>query len=322
MISDINSEKNNNDIKILSIEYLRSKLTKWRLVSLVLFLIVLYHTFSGAFYNHEKKPNGDYIARLNIHGIIMNEKIIVEKLDKLILDKHVKGLILDVDSPGGAVLPSYKIYDKINEFKERTTKSVAVLMGSTAASGGYLISSPADYIVAHASTVTGSIGVLTMGADVTALADKLGIKPVIFKSGKLKAVPSPVEKINPDSEKMMNSIITDMKDQFLGTVIKERNIKDQNIINKIADAGIFTGRQAKEIGLIDSVGTLEDIKKWLKEKNDNIDYEIFDICLSKNVSFIDKVRGDPNSSASSNILKFIVNLLFANSSEVAGFYLF
>lgn len=260
----------------------------------------------------------DYIGELHIQGMIMDDSDIIEKLDNLAKDNKMHGLIIEIDSPGGAVVPSYRIHNAIREIAK--TKPVSVVLKSMAASGGYLIATAADHIVAHPSTITGSIGAIFFSPDATELMNKIGIKPVIFKSGKLKAAPNPGEKITMEGEAMMNGVLFNIKKQFLNLVLARRNIQDPNFIKDIENSGIYTGEQAQKIGLIDELGNINEALKWINTKN-NAEYSLREIHFKKeNPGLFSKIFGmtSKNQSTTLEIAEKISDDL---SLSLKGFYL-
>ena len=135
----------------------------------------------------------DFIAKIELQGIIQDKKELISQLENLNDDKNVKGLITVINSPGGTYVGSKEVYDAINIVSNKIP--TAVYMREMATSGGYLVSLSSDKIFSNEGTITGSIGVILQTADISKLLNKLGITPVIIKSGQLKAVPNPAEKI-------------------------------------------------------------------------------------------------------------------------------
>jgi signal peptide peptidase SppA len=154
------------------------------------------------------------------------------KLKKIIDDSHIKALLVNVNSPGGTVVGSEKIYNILRKISEK--KPVVIVMGTMAASGGYLISLGGDYIVSHNGTITGSIGVILQTAEVTELAQKLGIKFNNFKSGELKAVPNPTEKLTEEVRVAIMENIEDTYNFFLELVSERRNLPIEEV-KKLAE---------------------------------------------------------------------------------------
>ena len=214
----------------------------------------------------------DYIGVVNVKGEInedgsdtYNHEYILNSIDAMISDDDNKGMILNVNTPGGSVYASDELYLKIKEYQEQTGRPVYSSMQSMAASGGYYISVSCDKIIANRNCWTGSIGV-TMGTlyDVTGLMEKAGIKTQTITSGKNKAMGSSTQKMTDEQKKILQSLIDEAYDQFVGIVAEGRNM-DESEVRKLADGRIYTAKQAKKAGLVDEIGTfdeaVEDMKK-------------------------------------------------------------
>ena len=210
----------------------------------------------------------------------------------MIDDKNVKGLITIVNSPGGTYVGSKELYDSIKVVREKIP--TVVYMKEMATSGGYLVSLSSDRIYGNSGTITGSVGVILQTADISELLSKLGINPIIVKSGELKAVPNPAEKVDEDKLKYLESVINKMQDEFLNIVKADRNI-NESTIKMVADGRILTGRDAKKLKLIDDIGNEKDALNWLKkEAGVDDDIKIRDISSQNdlenllNLSFLKK----------------------------------
>lgn len=182
---------------------------------------------------------------------------VVSHLKKAEKDRDVKALILKIDSPGGSVTASDILYHEINRFKERSgAKIVAVMMG-LAASGGYYVALPADFILAHPTTVTGSIGVIFMRPDVSGLMNKVGVSITVNKSGPNKDIGSPFRPATEEEERILQSHIEDLAARFLTLVARHRNLTGEAKA-AIASAGIYTADEALLLGLVDRIGYLDE----------------------------------------------------------------
>jgi protease IV len=196
-------------------------------------------------------------------GIFSNEKSVVarvfERLERAAADPWVKAVVLRLDTPGGEVTASDIVYHEILRFKERTGLPVVGLMMSVAASGGYYIASACDFIVAHPSTLTGSIGVISVFPSVEALMSKVGVKVNVIKSGPAKDSGSPFRDMTDDEKKLFQGIIDEYYEGFLAVVAKGRKGKvPAGELRTIADGRVYTGPQALKLGLVDAVGYFED----------------------------------------------------------------
>ena len=176
-------------------------------------------------------------------------------------DADVAGLLLEVDSGGGGITASDIIFQAILEFKAaRKGRSVVVLMGDTAASGAYYLSLAADRIVAHSTTVTGSIGVILPSYNVRELTDRLGIKDVSLTSGANKSILNPMGEIKPEQQAMLQEIVNKLHEKFVGLVATHRML-DPEEVRPLADGRIFLAEKALELGLVDQIGYQKDAMK-------------------------------------------------------------
>ena len=171
-------------------------------------------------------------------------------------DDRVKGVVLEVDSPGGEVTASDMIYNAV--VKTRARKPVVVYMDSLAASGGYYVSCGGKYLMANETTITGSIGVIIQTLNYEQLFNKMGLASVVFKSGKFKDLLNGARPMTPEEREFVQNFVMKTYDKFLGIVAKERNLPADGLRNSIADGRIFSGKEALENKLIDGVGQIED----------------------------------------------------------------
>ncbi len=200
-------------------------------------------------------PIGDKVALVRIEGPIFNSIAILDELKKHRKDSSVKAVVLRIESPGGGVAPSQEIYEEVKKLSE--VKPVVVSMGAVAASGGYYIASAATKIYANPGTITGSIGVIMEIPNIKGLLDKVGIKTEVIKSGKHKDLASVFRGIGEEERKILQNVLDDVHQQFIEAVAEGRGLPYEKV-KSIADGRIFTGRQAKEIGLVDDLGNLQD----------------------------------------------------------------
>ncbi len=202
------------------------------------------------------RGTGDKIALVEITGTILSSDETVRQLKKYREDRSIRGILLRVESPGGGVVASQEIYEEVRKTRE-SGKTVVVSMGSLAASGGYYVSCGASRIVANRGTLTGSIGVISEFFRVDPLLSKLGIEANIIKSGKLKDAGSPFREMTPVDKAYYQNLMDGVHRQFIAVVENERGL-DHDSLLAIADGRVFTGEEAVEIGLIDTIGTFED----------------------------------------------------------------
>ncbi len=198
-------------------------------------------------------------------------------------DSEVKGIIIKINSPGGTVAMSQNIYNQI--IKIRKDKPVIVMLDDIAASGGYYIASAADRIIAQEGTLTGSIGVIFSYMDFhNLLTNKLSVNPIVIKSGKYKDIASGMREITDEEKELMQEIINDSYEQFVNAIrvgrierndkysVEKTDLTSENLKN-YADGRVFTGRQAKAIGFVDTLGDIDTakaaIEKMAQEKFNN-----------------------------------------------------
>jgi protease-4 len=184
------------------------------------------------------------------------------RLEKASEDKRVKALILRLDTPGGEVTASDILYNEILRFKEKTSIPVVGLMMGMATSGGYYVASACDYVIAHPSTITGSIGVISIFPNLQELFTKIGIKVNVIKSGKMKDSGSPFKDLTEEEKKIFQGVIDELYNKFLDVVYQKR--KDSlsfEKLKKIADGRIYTASQAHTLKLIDEIGYFDSALK-------------------------------------------------------------
>jgi protease IV len=199
---------------------------------------------------------GKGIGVVEIQGPIMDSKKAVDQINAFVKNDNVKGIIIRVDSPGGAVAPSQEIYYAVHEAKK--VKKVYVSMGNLAASGGYYIACAGDKIYALPGSVTGSIGVITQIANVSELADMAKIKMVTIKSGKHKDMGNPFREFSEDDRAVFSAMIDDIYDQFVTHIAESRGMEIEKV-KELADGRVYTGRQALANGLVDELGPLSKV---------------------------------------------------------------
>lgn len=277
---------------IAALIYLKSKVHKWKNIALLLgvfsSLLALRFTFGGSLSDGSVADGASYIANIKIEGVIVEDDFRSTILDKIAKEKSIKAVIVNISSPGGGIVGSEILYHDLRAIA--ALKPIVVIMGSVAASGGYMAAIASDYIIAHNGTLTGSIGVLMEAPNATALANKIGLKFHTYKSSPLKASPSTFENSTPIVDKVVQESIDDSYEFFVEMVKARRGQK----INNIAfDGRVFTGRQALEVGLVDKVGSKTDALLYLKQNNIRVDeLPLKDIKIVKGEDkIIDKVFG-------------------------------
>jgi protease-4 len=251
----------------------------------IIIIITVFLSFLITF--SRKVPLGEKVALVHVTGVIIDSEDVIEELKDHAKDASVKAIVIRINSPGGAVAPSQEIYKEI--LKIRETKKVVASMGAVAASGGYYIAAPADKIVANEGTLTGSIGVIMELPNVSGLMKKIGVETQVIKSGRHKDLASVFKSLTPEERKILQTVLDDVHDQFIEAVAASRGMKFDEIKN-LADGRIFTGRMAKEIGLVDELGNLEDAI-MLAGKLTGIEGEPDVLRKKDRFSFFDMLKG-------------------------------
>lgn len=262
---------------------------------------------------------GDKLGLVRIEGIIMQgdeQQSWIDSLRKLAEEPRIKGLIVRIDSPGGTVGASQELYETLNKIRLNHKKPVYVSMGDLAASGGYYTATAADTIYAMKGTLTGSIGVIMSLPQISELSKKLGVGTETIKSGRFKDSGSFMRPMTQEEREMFGALIQDTFNQFIGDVMARRqaqltaalklfpedqwaafkftkptDLNAEAFLRQIADGRVYTGQQALKLGLIDQIGSLEDVKEALGKKvglgpNPDV-YEV-----TKRKSLFDMVRGE------------------------------
>ncbi|MCL1947782.1 MAG: signal peptide peptidase SppA [Chitinivibrionia bacterium] len=220
------------------------------------------------------------VGLVKIEDVIYESEDIVKEITAHRKDDKTVAVLLRLDTPGGSVAPTQEIYQAIIKCAEK--KPVIVSMGSAAASGGYYIASGASKIFANGGTLTGSIGVIMEFSKYYELLNKIGVSIEVMTAGKLKDAGSPFRELSDEERKYFDDLLKDAHEQFIRDIAKGRNM-DYDIVKPLAEGQIFTGNQALECGLIDTIGSFEDAKNYI--------LETFDLPKSTKFNKIEKDKG-------------------------------
>ena len=273
--------------------YLKSQITRWRILAIacVVFTLVV---LVGQKNNTSSAIGQPYIARITFDSIILDDQDMYSLLDEVANDKRVKAVIVWLDTPGGSAVAGEETYLKLKEMAKK--KPVVAVMRSVAASAGYMVALGTDRIYARDGTITGSIGVIIEAAEVTELAEKLGVKPIVVKSSALKGTLSPFEKSSPESLAVVQTLIDDFYNHFVDMVASARKLPREAVV-KLADGRVYSGKRAIELKLVDALGGEEDAVKWLEEtRNIPKNLEILDESLKPPLGVLEKLsQGWPHS---------------------------
>lgn len=226
----------------------------WGMI-LLLGLLIAFFTVTYGLSSFTGKRGGfsaaDKIGIVTIDGVIKDSTEIVENLQEFGKDDSVKGVILRINSPGGGVAPSQEIYDAVLALRKK--KRVLASMSSVAASGGYLIACAGEKIIANPGTLTGSVSAVMYFTNTEDLMKKVGVKASAIKSGKYKDIGSPIREMTVEEKELLQGLVDDIYSQFLEVVLRNRGISGE-ALKLVSDGRVFTGRQAKQLGLVDELG--------------------------------------------------------------------
>ncbi|MFZ0052825.1 MAG: signal peptide peptidase SppA, partial [Desulfobaccales bacterium] len=195
------------------------------------------------------------VGVVEIKGIISDSRTTLKQLDDFRDDPSIKAIVLRINSPGGAVGPSQEILREVEKIRQK--KKVVASLGTLAASGGYYIACGADLIMANKGTATGSIGVIMEFTNVEGLTKKIGLDFFTLKSGRYKDVGSPFRPMTPEEKEYMQHLLDNIYQQFLSDVARNRKIPLEKL-RPLAEGKIYTGEEARQLGLVDVFGNLED----------------------------------------------------------------
>lgn len=193
-----------------------------------------------------------------------NHSKTLKLIDSLEDDSNNKGILLYVNSPGGGVYESEELYQRLLKYKENTQRPVWTYMANMAASGGYYISMASDKVIANSQTWTGSIGVIISLTNYKELMDKVGVKSVLFTSGKNKAMGNGGVDMTEEQAKIFQSLVDEPYENFVNIVAKGRNMSAEKV-RPLADGRIYTAKQALQNNLIDGIAGYEEAQNQLEE---------------------------------------------------------
>lgn len=268
---------------------------------------------------------GDFtnrIAHLTVNGVIQdvgepsiwetveyNHQAFMKQLDAVLADDTVKAVMLSVNTPGGGVIESADIHEKLVQIKEEKQIPIYVSMGSMAASGGYYISAPADKIFAQRETITGSIGVIMQSMNYEKLAEKVGIEFETIKSGEHKDMFGGSRPSTPEELAMLQEMIDESYEEFVNIIEQGRNMSEADV-KKVADGRILGGTQAMKAGLVDEIGNEKATLNALRADYDLQDAELFEYAIDSGswASLIGmKIGSIFSPSAESQVLSKIIS---------------
>lgn len=268
----------------------------------VLLLIVIWILMPSA----NSSSNLANLERIDLKGEIFDSSAVLEKIINAKNDSNIKGVLFVIDSPGGAFAPSMELALAIKDLKIK--KPVLVYASGTMASGSYLAGVGANKILANPASFIGSIGVIMQGADLSGLANKLGIKEQTIQAGEFKNAGTFARAWNENERNFLQGLIDQSYDLFTGFVAKERAL-DLNKKDQWANARVFLAAKAKELGLIDELSNYENAKKEL-EKLANVSNPVW-----KEEDKIDKFLNRLEGQTSSLISKSLIEIAYKTNSS-------
>jgi protease IV len=241
---------------------LRRKLAFWRVGALVILLLALGAGAAIFVPGGRLTPPGDYIARIRVEGLIRDNRDRVEALERL-SKSRARAVIVHIDSPGGTTAGSQQLYDSLRALQAK--KPMVVVVDGLAASGAYIAAISADRIIAHDTSLVGSIGVLFQYPNFTQALKTLGIEVESIKSSPLKAAPSGFEPTSPEARAAIEAIVRDSYAWFK-ELVKDRRGMDDRQLAAVSDGRVFTGRQSVPLKLVDALGNEKTALDWLQSE--------------------------------------------------------
>ncbi|MGC2713937.1 MAG: signal peptide peptidase SppA [Pseudolabrys sp.] len=241
---------------------MRRKLTFWRVSALVIALLAVIGTAFVLVPGSRLMPQGAYIARIQVQGLIRGNQGRVEALARL-GKSRARAVIVHIDSPGGTTAGSEQLYNALRELQSK--KPMVVVVDGLAASGAYIAALSAEHIVAQETSLVGSIGVLFQYPNFTDVLKTIGIKVEEVKSSPLKAAPNGFEPTSPEARAAIEAVVLDSFAWFKG-LVKDRRKMDDPLLAQVSDGRVFTGRQAVGLKLVDGLGNEKAALDWLEKE--------------------------------------------------------
>ena len=241
---------------------MRRKLTFWRVSAVVIALLAIIGTAFVLVPGSRLMPQGAYIARIQVQGLIRGNQDRVEALARL-GKSRARAVIVHIDSPGGTTAGSEQLYNALRELQSK--KPMVVVVDGLAASGAYIAALSAEHILAQETSLVGSIGVLFQYPNFTDVLKTIGIKVEEVKSSPLKAAPNGFEPTSPEARAAIEAVVLDSYAWFKG-LVKDRRKMDDQLLAQVSDGRVFTGRQAVGLKLVDGLGNEKAALDWLEKE--------------------------------------------------------
>ncbi|WP_400162621.1 signal peptide peptidase SppA [Brevibacillus sp. TJ4] len=205
--------------------------------------------------------NGVISGQRNASGLPSMAEVLHEQLRRVEADPSVKAVVLRIDSPGGEVVATDEIHSQLLHLKKERNLPIVISMGSTAASGGYYLATAGDSIFANPNTLTGSLGVIFNLLNYGEAINKLGVHQYAIKSGRFKDIGSPARAMTTQEQHIFQTLVNDSYNKFVDVIVNGRNLPREKVL-EIADGRIYSGEQAKDLGLIDQFGDLDEATQY------------------------------------------------------------
>ncbi len=262
---------------------LKNSLNKWKFLALVFISIftIFYHRSDSV---SKIKPN--YIANIEISGMILQNQEMIKSLNKLANDSNVKAVLVNINSTGGTGVGGESLYRELRRIAKN--KPVVASIGEIGASAGYMIALGTDRIFAYDISLVGSIGVMIMNFEINELAKKHGINLELIKSSPLKGIPNYFEKLDNQQKEYVQNLANESNQYFIKLVKNRRNLSEEDL-KAVSNGKIFIGTKAMKLKLIDQVGDMNDAIDWLKRKDDLKNLEVKKVNLVKATSKLEKL---------------------------------
>ncbi len=284
---------------------LKRRLVVWQIVavlSLIAGAIVVFAQSNGP---GQVLRIGPYVAVVSVEGVIIDDRDRALLFRRLAEDDDVRAVLVRIDSPGGTAVGGEALFRQIRSVAE--VKPVVAVMRSLATSAAYMAAIASDHIIARSSTITGSIGVLLQTTDVTTLLDSIGVKPEAIKSTPLKAQPNPLEPFSEEARRATQAVVDDIYAMFVEMVVDRRSAALSGNTT-FADGRVFTGRQAKELGLIDAIGGETEARSWLAEQRD----------IDPRLPLRERALDRDHRSVAEFVLQLLGNAFFSGAHQLDG----
>ena len=287
---------------VLDRRRLRRRLSLWRSLAVVAAVVAIGVMATMRSDGSVGISQPKQIARITIEGLITEDGAQLEMLKRIADAKHVEGVILFVNSPGGTTTGGEALFESLRKISEK--KPIVAQFGTVAASAGYIVGLGTDYIVSRGNTITGSVGVIMQWPEVSELLAKIGVKMNEIKSGPLKASPSPFQPADEASKQVAQSMIMEGQRWFLGLVTSRRNVNTAEIAG-LEQGRVFSGREAQTLKLVDEVGGEPEALRYLQDKR-NVSKEL------KVVDWKPKRQNDwfPGNNGDASIAGWLAGRLF------------